>query len=211
MTETHQTSYVKGLTCIQKGSIFNSQLLFHFVPGLKVKGIVLPIARCPIQHRPPTSTDFPSGEQNRHLPNYFLKGGFTPSPNVLPLFVCDLELNGKPGRCQCSIPSSSSFFKKNLIWSYYICCFLTIWIITQFKPEISTVLHLTLNILISMLKQNTTQLTVSYAELPYCQCQNLCLFSVRIFPLPAIHSEMPTVIKIWHSVQSLPDFFKPLF
>lgn len=102
MTETHQPSYAKGLICIQKGSFFQQSITFPFCPGnLKVKGTVLPNARCPIQYRPPTTTDFPSGEQNRHLPNYFLKGGgVPPSSNMLPLFVCDLELNGKPNRCQ---------------------------------------------------------------------------------------------------------------
>lgn len=37
----------------------------------RVKGMVLPIVSCPLSHRPPTTMDFPSGEQNRQLPNYF--------------------------------------------------------------------------------------------------------------------------------------------
>lgn len=51
----------------------------------RVKGIVLPIVRCPLSHRPPTTMDFPSGEQNRQLPNYFWKGFF---PCNILFFIC---------------------------------------------------------------------------------------------------------------------------
>lgn len=114
MTETLPAFKYKKTEMYPEKGCFQQSITFPFCPRtLKVKGILLPIVRCPIQHRPPTSTDFPSGEQNRHLPNYFLKGDFPPSLNMLPLFVCDLELNGKPGRCQpyflrCSILFFSS-------------------------------------------------------------------------------------------------------
>lgn len=62
-----------------------SVVLGFLSQGCRVKGIVLPIVRCPLSHRPPTTMDFPSGEQNRQLPNYFWKGFF---PRNILFFIC---------------------------------------------------------------------------------------------------------------------------